>query len=160
MKHIIDIINSKNTKINEKLVINKNTTVRKKEFTDEELRYDYECVNGAFSKSEKEPYMVKYDTTINKIRDIQLIILDKLRENRQKKNKFDDDDVIYFRRFDIPWGKYDKAKTYLDQEPKDFLEYVFKYYEKKANKINPYRHSIAEGYTLRIYNCLKKYLGK
>ena len=37
---------------------------------------------------------------------------------------------------------------------------MIKYYEKKANKINPYRHSIAEGYTLRIYNCLKKYLGK
>jgi len=146
--------------IQEGLRINKNTTVRKKEFTDEELRHDYECVNMAFSKSEKEPYMVKYDTTINKIRDIQLVILDKLRKNRQNKKEFDEKDIRDFCRFDMPWGRYEKLKTYLDQEPKEFLQYVLQYYEQKCKKIHPYRHSIADKYTLRIRDNLKKYLGK
>ena len=146
--------------IQEGLRINKNTTVRKKEFTDEELMDDYERVTGAFSKSDKEPFMVKYDCDINKIRDIQLVILKKLRENRQKKKEFNENDIRYFCRFDMPWGNYNKLKTYLDEEPKEFLEYVLQFYEKKCKKIHPYRHSIADNYTLRIRDNLKKYLGK
>lgn len=146
--------------ISEGLKIDKNIHVHKENFSDEELRDDYECVTGAFSKSDKEPFMIKYDCDINKIRNIQLVILNKLRENRQNKKEFDEDDVIYFRRFDMPWGRYEKLKTYLDQEPKEFLEYVLQYYVQKCKKINPYRHSIADGYTLRICDNLKKYLGK
>ena len=153
MKEIINFIK-------EGLKINKNTKVHKDNFTDDELMEDYECVGGAFSKSDKEPYMIKYDVDINKIRDIQIAILKKLRENRQKRKEFNDKDVIYFLRFDMPWARYDKLKTYLDEEPKEFLEYALQYYEKKAKRIHPYRQSIADKYILRIYNNLKKYLGK
>lgn len=146
--------------ITEGLRINKNIKSIKKDFTDEELMDDYERVTGAFSKSDKEPFMVKYDCTINKIRDIQLVILSKLRENRQKKKEFDEKDIRYFCRFDMPWGRYEKLKTYLDQEPKEFLQYVLQYYEQRCKKIHPYRHSIADNYTLRIRDNLKKYLGK
>lgn len=149
----------------EALKIGAQSTVNNKgkKFTDEELRDDYERVGGAFSKSDKKPFMDKYATNINKIRDIQLVILDLLRENRHKKKEFDDKDVIYFRRFDIPWGRYEKAKEYLDKEPKEFLEYAFDYYFKKAKKINAkgiYGRSIADKYTMNIYNSIKKYLGK
>jgi len=146
--------------IKEGLRINKNTITSKDSFTDEELMDDYERVTNAFSKSDKEPFMIKYDCDINKIRDIQLVILDKLRENRQNKKEFDDKDIRYFCRFDMPWGRYEKLKTYLDQEPKEFLQYVLQYYEQKCKKIHPYRRSIADNHTLKIRDNLKKYLGK
>ena len=147
MKNLKDIIF-------EKLKLDQN--IKDQSFTDEELMDDYEGVTNSFSKSDKKPYMDKYACDINKIRDIQLVILDLLRENRQKKKDFNNKDVIYFLRFDIPWGRYDKAVEYLDKEPKEFLEYALKYYEPKTRKINPYRCSIADKYTLRIYNSLKK----
>lgn len=144
--------------INEKLKLNQN--IKDQTFTDEELMDDYESVTNSFSKSDKKPYMDKYACDINKIRDIQLVILDLLRENRQKRKDFNDKDVRYFLRYDIPWGRYEKAKEYMDKEPKEFIEYVLKYYEPKAKKIHPFRQSIADKYTLRIYNSLKKYLNK
>ena len=78
MKNLKDIIS-------EKLIINKNLNIKEKEFTDEELRNDYNEVSGAYTKAEKEPFKDKYGVNSNKIRDIQLVILDHLRENRQKK---------------------------------------------------------------------------
>lgn len=142
--------------INEKLKLDQN--IKDQTFTDEELMDDYEGVTNSFSKSDKKPYMDKYACDINKIRDIQLVILDLLRENRQKRKDFNDKDVRYFLRYDIPWARYEKAKEYMDKEPKDFIEYVLDYYEAKARKIHPFRQSIAEKYTLRIYNSLKRYL--
>lgn len=158
-KNLIIFMKQLNDYIIEKFKINSNT-VNNNDFKDEELMDDYETVNMAFSKSEKKPFMDKYGVEINKIKDIQLDILNRLRENRQKKKEFNDEDVKFFMRFDIPWGKYDKAKEYLDKEPRDFLEYVLEYYEKKTKKIHPTRQSIADKYTLKIYNSLKKYLGK
>ena len=147
-EHIIEAL-----KIGSKSKVN-----QKGNFTDEELMDDYNAVGDSFSKSDKKPFMEKYGVNINKIRDIQINILDRLRENRHNKKQFNDEDVKYFIRYDLPWAKYDKVKTYLDEEPKEFLEYALSYYDKKAKKIHPFRQSIAEKYTLRIYNSLKRYL--
>lgn len=50
--------------ITEKLKLDQN--IKDQSFTDEELMDDYERVNGAFSKSEKKPFMDKYACDINK----------------------------------------------------------------------------------------------
>ena len=86
MKDLKDIIS-------EKLIINKNLNIKEKEFTDEELRNDYNEVSGAYTKAEKEPFKDKYGVNSNKFRDIQLVILDHLRENRKKKKDLKIDDL-------------------------------------------------------------------
>ena len=147
--------------ITEALKIGSKSKVNQKgNFTDEELMYDYDEVAGAYTKAEKDVFKLKYGVNTNKIRDIQIEILNYLRDNRNKKTQFDSVDVKYFIRYDLPWAKYDKVKTYLDEEPKEFLEYALSYYDKKAKRIHPFRQSIAEKYILRIYNSLKRYLRK
>lgn len=159
MKNLKDIISEK--LINEKLIINKNLNIKEKEFTDEELRNDYEEVSGAYTKAEKEPFKDKYGVNSNKIRDIQLVILDHLRENRQKKKKFTVDDYKDFIRLEPP-ERYEKFAELLDNEPKEFIEFLLKIYEgiikiNHINILNP-RSSADKSRVRRLQN-LKKYLG-
>ena len=158
MKNIKDIILEK--LINEKLIINKNLNIKEKEFTDEELRNDYNDVSWA-TKTEKEPYKDKYGVNSNKFRDIQLVILDHLRENRQKKKDFTTDDFRDFMRLNPP-ERYEKFSELLDKESKEFVEFLLKTYEtiikhKHINIWNP--RSIADKSTVRRLTNLKKYLG-
>ena len=147
--------------ISEKLIINKNLNIKEKEFTDEELRNDYNEVSGAYTKAEKEPFKDKYGVNSNKIRDIQLVILDHLRENRKKKKDFTTDDFRDFMRLE-PSERYEKFSELLDKEPKEFVEFLLKTYEtiikhKHINIWNP--RSIADKSTVRRLQNLKKYLG-
>ena len=93
----------------EKLKINSKSKLSTQSFTDEELRDDYNEVSGAYTKAEKDAFKEKYGVTSNKIRDIQIEILNCLRDNRNKKTEFDDEDVKYFIRYDLPMN-YDKQK--------------------------------------------------
>ena len=141
----------------EKLHINKDSKSNKTEFTDEELRNDYSEVGGAYTKAEKQEFCSKYDIVSNKIREIQLVILDKLRENRSMKKEYDENDIRDFLRYDLP-EKTEKLEEYLDKEPKEFIEYVLNYYEEKGKKIHPTRQSIADKHILKRINQLKNYL--
>lgn len=152
MKNLKDIIS-------EKLIINKNIKI--KEFTDEELRNDYNEVSGAYTKAEKEPFKDKYGVNSNKIRDIQLVILDHLRENRKKKKDFTIDDFKDFMRLE-PSERYEKFSELLDKEPKEFVEFLLKTYEDiiKRNHINIWNpRSIADKSRVRRLQNLQKYLG-
>ena len=152
----------------EKLKINSQSKINQNNFTDEELRNDYDEVENAMTKVEKQAFAQKYGIQSNKYRDIQLVILDRLRENRQDKKKFDKDDITDFNRFDIKDKEY---IDYLDQEPIEFVETLFEYYEDQAKKRNllkwanvvnqrniGYRISFADKYLLKKYNTLKTYL--
>lgn len=147
--------------INEKLIINKNTKVEKKEFTDNELRDDYQEVSTSYTKAEKEKFCEKYGLNTTKIRDIQIAILNELRENRKKKNTYKDSDVVDFIRYDIS-NVPAKFNSYLDEEPKEFVEAILKYYEKKDakryNSIRPWNLSANDKYILKRIDLLKKYL--
>ena len=145
----------------EKLIINKNLNIKEKEFTDEELRNDYNEVSGAYTKAEKETFKDKYGVNSNKFRDIQLVILDHLRENRKKKKDFTTDDFRDFMRLE-PSERYEKFAELLDKETKEFVEFLLKTYEgiikhKHINIWNP--RSIADKSTVRRLTNLKKYLG-
>lgn len=149
-------------KILEKLTITANSKInQEKIFTDEELRNDYSEVGGAYTKAEKQVFCNKYHVNSNKIREIQIVILDKLRENRQTKKEFTQDDVHDFLRYDLP-EKYEKFVDYLDKEPKEFVEYILESYKDiiKRNRIVIYApRSIADKHTIKRYEQLKKYLG-
>ena len=112
----------------EKLIINANTHIRK--FTDEELVNDYKAVWDSFSISEKKPYKEKYGVHSNKKEDIMKVILDRLRENRNKKKEFEVQDLTNFFRYDIP-ENYPKFKTYREMESKEFIEYMLEKYKEK-----------------------------
>ena len=154
MKNLKDIIV-------EKLIINKNLNIKEKEFTDEELRDDYNEVSGAYTKAEKEPFKDKYGVNSNKIRDIQLVILDYLRENRKKKKDFINDDFTDFIKLDPP-ERYEKFAELLDKENKEFVEFLLKTYEgiikrNRINILNP--RSISDKSIIKRLTNLKKYLG-
>ena len=152
-------MNNLNNYIQEKLKINSQTKIISG-FTDEELKNDYSEISGAYLKSQKEPLALKYGVTSIKIRDIQLAILDQLRENRKKKKEFTMEDVRYFIKYDMP-DSYNRYKVYLDQESKEFVEYILEYYKNRGKNISPYpgRQSIADKYILKKIENIQKYLG-
>ena len=147
--------------ITEALKIGSKSKVNQKgNFTDEELRSDYNEVAGAYTKAEKDEFKLKYGVNTNKIRDIQLVILDYLRDNRQNKKEFNRDDFTDMMRYDLP-ERYEKLEEYLDKEPIEFVEFLLKTYEdiikhKHISLLNP--RSIADKHTVKRYNYLKKYL--
>lgn len=142
----------------EKLKLSKDISFGQSSFNDEELRNDYDTVAGAYTKAEKDPFKEKYGVDSNKIRDIQEVILDKLRENRHNKKEFTKTDISNFLRLHSP-ERYDQYIKYLDQEPIDFVEYLLEYYKERGKNINPGRMSIHDRYILKKISDLQKYLG-
>ena len=143
----------------EKLKINSQSQVNAKQsFTDEELMKDYNEVSGAYTKAEKQEFAIKYDIVTNKIREIQIVILNHLRDNRFKKKEYDKMDFTNFVRYDLP-EKYDKFKEYLDKEPEEFLKFVLDTYNEQARKFKFVPRSIADKYTMKRKSQLEKYLG-
>ena len=158
-----------NNFIQEKLKINSKSQVNtKQKFTDEELRHDYTAVNGAYTKAEKIEYARKYDIDSNKFREIQLVILDKLRENRHNKKEYDENDVRDFYRMNIPDTPYKKSKEFFDKEPIEFIEYLKTFFENESQHFRRaqismkrfgYRGmSIADRHQINMYNNVVKYL--
>lgn len=131
--------------------------IKIKNFTDEELLNDYETVRMAYTKKEKEPLAIKYDVSSIKMRDIELAILDKLRENRFNKKEYERQDISNFYKYDIP-DRYDRLKIYLDKEPKEFIKYLLDFLIDKAKKYNKNYLSPANKHTIRTIANLKKYL--
>ena len=147
--------------ITEALKINSKSKVNQKgNFTDEELRSDYDEVATAYTKAEKDVFKLKYGVNTNKIRDIQIEILNYLRDNRNKKTQFNMDDVIDFIRYDLPM-KYEKIEEYFKLESEKFLKEVLSYYRRNAKGINPNpnRQSYNDKYILKRIAQLEKYVG-
>ena len=143
----------------EKLHINKDVKVIG--FTDEDLRKDYETVRWAYTKKEKMDIGDKYGVTDIRIRPIQIAILDKLRENRNNKKYFTEEDLHDFFKYDIACSVYNKLKVYLDKESKEFIEYLLEYYNKIYKKYinkHPSTLSIAQKYNIKCLKNITRYL--
>lgn len=146
-----------NSFIKEGLKITSKTKVNQQiKFSDEELRDDYKEVAGATTKAEKQKIANKYGIQSNKIREIQLVILDHLRDNRHDKKEYDVADFAYF----VAYGqseKYDKYKEYLEKEPIEFVEYVLKQYQDSVKNIK-YPRSLNDKYKFKRIDQLTKFL--
>ena len=153
-----------NAYITEKLKLNNQSKLKEITFTDEELREDYETIGVAYTKAEKLEIATKYNVQKLKIRDIQLVILEYLRKNRNNKSEFTEEDIWDFFRLDPPDGVYKKFKIYLEQEQDIFLKYMLNYYTDKITAINKRRRQNGYGYSyadkriIRIVDFLKTYL--
>ncbi len=132
---------------------------------DNVLMDDYGEVASATTKAEKLKIANKYGIKSNKIREIQLAILDILRDNRHNKKDFTDLDIRAFFRYDVP-DSYNKLKEYLDKEPIEFVEFLKEHTNKLIDK-NPYvkkyqfapeRLSYADRRLINRRNNLEKYL--
>ena len=153
MKNLIEFIK-------EGLKITSNTKVNDFNYTEEEMRDDYKKVLWCTEKKEKQIYADKYGIQSNKIHEIGIRIAEFLRENRHKKKKFDELDFTDYIHLDIP-QKYDKLKEYFDKEPKEFLDFLYKYYDNKTIRTRNYapsRLSINDRYQIKRYNQIKTYL--
>ena len=125
MKYIVNYIN-------EGIKIGSNTKVNNFNYSDEEMRKDYNDVSNCYTKAEKQKYARKYGVNSNKFREIQLVILDFLRKNRFKKKDYDVNDVRDFYRIDIPDTPYRKSKDFFDKEPIEFIEYFKSFFENES----------------------------
>ena len=128
-------------------------------FTDDELRADYNEITYAITKAEKLAIAQKYGVTNIRKKDIQAVILEKLRENRHNKKEFTNDDIRDFFRIDIP-EKYEKMKEYLDKEPIEFIEFLLKYLENQAKNIkNPWPYlSYSDRVLINRISKIKRYI--
>lgn len=155
------------TTILEKLIINKDTG-KHDNFTEDELHKDYNNVEWAMTKAEKQVFAQKYGVHSNKYKDIQHEILLELRKLRQKKKTFGLDDIRDLNHFEF---KEKELYDYLDEEPIEFVKYLFEYYEETAKKRNllkwlgiihsknfNYHISYADKDLLLRYEKIQKYL--
>ena len=110
------------------------------------------------TKAEKEKFSMKYGINTNKIREIQIVILNYLRDNRQKKKEFEITDFQNFTKYDLP-EKYEKLKEYLDKETEEFLKFVLHKYKELFDISRYNERSIAGRHVMKRISQLEKYLG-
>lgn len=146
--------------IKEGLKITSNTKVNDFDYTEEEMRDDYRELFWSTKNTDKQFYGNKYGIQSNKIHEIKIRIAELLRENRHKKKKFDKSDFADFIYLDIP-SEYNELKEYFDKEPKEFLDFLYNYYDKKTIRIRnlaPSSLSINDRYQIKRYKQIKRYL--
>ena len=152
MKNLKDIIL-------ERLHITKDTKVN--QFTDEELRNDWNEVRWASTKAEKQAIANKYDCKIIKIDDIQKVIAELLRENRKTKEDFTKEDINDFHKLTVA-QRYKQLKPFLEQESDLFVEYLYNYYcdycKQHKCKYRKFGGSYADNTRLEIRDSLLQYL--
>lgn len=137
--------------------------------TKEEVRKDYDSIEYADSKKEKQEFASKYGVDSVKKADIQNAILLKLRELRKSTSNFTEEDWYDFNRL-IP-DSLIKLPEYLKEENPKFVEWLQKYYLEHRMKgklknwigINPgrdanYSLSYADIYTVKFYNKILEFI--
>ena len=134
-----------------------------------ELIADYTLLNEYPSMNEKKALAAKYGIDSKKAKEIQNMVLVAMRGERKTRTEFDDIDLRYFTKFDIP-ETYAKAVPYYELESIEFLNYVMDVYlanlvtrklDKKIDLVNirgTYHLSISDKYAIRRYLNIKKYL--
>lgn len=134
-----------------------------------ELIADYTLLNEYPSMNEKKTLAAKYGSESKKSKEIQNMVLVAMRGERKTRTEFDEIDLRYFSKFDIP-ETYSKAVTYYELESIEFLNYVMGVYweklvarklDKKVDLVNSrgtYQLSVADKYAIRRYLNIKRYL--
>lgn len=135
----------------------------------EEVRADYDKVDGLDTKKEKLEFAHKYGIESVKKADIQQAILLKLRDLRKSASVFDENDWYDFHRL-LP-DSLIKLPEYLKEENPKFVEWLQKYYLENRMKgklknwigVNPgrdanYSLSYADIYTVKFYNKILEFI--
>ena len=138
-------------------------------FTKEEIRKDYNHVDGCDTKAEKLVLAKKYGIESVKKEEIKHAILLKLRELRKSASQFDEEDYRDFYHL-IP-DSLAKLSEYLKEENPKFVAWLQEYYKETRMKgklknwigINPGRDanwslSYADIHTVKFYNKILEFI--
>lgn len=95
-------------------------------FSRDEMEQDYNNLSMFVTMKEKKELGKKYGIDSGKIKDLQAVILQAIRRYRHEKTVFDEKDVKDFYLMGFPMV-YNKLVLILKEEPKSFVEYLYKY---------------------------------
>jgi len=94
-----------------------------------QMTADYDAVEYADTKAEKKAIADKYGCTSVKKVDIQEAILQAIRDERNSRKKFTDEDVRWYHRLGM-YDLYKKAEEQMSKESKEFLLFLKDHYWK------------------------------
>lgn len=92
-----------------------------------EMTDDYDAIEYADTKAEKQKIGTKYGCTSVKKADIQNAILNAIRDERNSRDKFTDEDVRWYHRLGM-YDLYKKQVELMAKESKEFLVYLKEHY--------------------------------
>ena len=92
----------------------------------EELRNDYKNVGSwEISNAEKKEFAAKYGSPTNKAKDIQKMILLRLKELRKSRTDFTKDDIKDFTELNTNISVYNRFVEAISEEPVEFARFFF-----------------------------------
>lgn len=97
----------------------------------EEMMEDYNIISDYPDTTTKKIIASKYGITSKKSADIQKAILIAIRNERNNRHEYSDDDIIWFKRLSDMPSRYKTLCVWLDEESLDFINFMRAYYEEK-----------------------------
>ena len=97
----------------------------------EEMTKDYDIISDYPDTATKKSIASKYGITSKKSADIQKAILIAIRNERNNRHEYSDDDIIWFKRLSDMPSRYKTLCVWLDEESLAFVNFMKTYYEEK-----------------------------
>ena len=97
----------------------------------EEMVEDYNIISDSPDTATKKNIASKYGLVSKKSGDIQKAILIAMRNERNERRKYSDDDITWFKRLSDMPSRYKTLCTWLDNESLEFVNFMRYYYEEK-----------------------------
>ena len=92
---------------------------------------DYNVISDYPDTITKKNIASKYGIVSKKSDDIKKAILVAMRNERNERRKYSDDDIIWFKRLSDMPSRYKNLCTWLDNESLEFVNFMRYYYEEK-----------------------------
>ena len=142
----------------------------------EEMTKDYDIISDYPDTATKKSIASKYGITSKKSADIQKAILIAIRNERNNRHEYSDDDITWFKRLSDMPSRYKTLCVWLDEESLDFINFMRAYYEEKLKSKKSkfgslfdlknsakgrdwnYAMSAADKYLIDTYNNLTQYI--
>ena len=142
----------------------------------EEMIEDYNTISDSPDTITKKNIASKYGLVSKKSGDIQKAILVAMRNERNERRKYSDDDITWFKRLSDMPSRYKNLCTWLDNESLEFVNFMRYYYEEKLKSKKSkfgslfdlkdstkgrdwnYTMTYADKYLIDTYNNLMQYI--
>ena len=142
----------------------------------EEMVEDYNVISDSPDTATKKNIASKYGLVSKKSGDIQKAILVAMRNERNERRKYNNDDIIWFKRLSDMPSRYKNLCTWLDNESLEFVNFMRYYYEEKLKSKKSkfgslfdlknstkgrdwnYTMTYADKYLIDTYNNLMQYI--
>lgn len=142
----------------------------------DEMIKDYNVISNSPGTNTKKNIASKYGLVSKKSADIQKAILIAMRNERNDRHNFSDDDITWFNRLSDMPSRYKTLCTWLDEESLEFVNFMRSYYEEKLKSKKSkfgslfdlknsakgrdwnYMMSYADKYLIDTYNNLTQYI--